>query len=403
MAPAAKKNVANPGLTDALARPENKACADCGVRGASWASVNLGVFVCMECAAIHRKIGVHISVVKSTTLDTWKPKWIETCTKVGNRIATDYYEHKLPVNFPRPGQPGGTPLSMEEWIRSKYERMDYASTSRGRTCPTPGELVSEDRNPDDYSREEEQTRSCDTGADRPSSSGSGNSQRSDEREVAACPPACPPADSTGWATFKSEDTVVLDLLMEYYARVGRAKSRDQLNVIVERFKGREETLYKELEKKYAQPVRRVAAPLSVLPSSPLCTVTSPSAVGPTVIAAGILIPDVFQAEAEVAQRQQTSQEQQINCLNNNLSALYQQSAPVQPVLAANGANYSDLMNMQPSMEGQQVAWMQQMSAMQQMAAMQQTQQMAAMQQTQQMMAMQQMQHMQQMQQGFGAH
>jgi hypothetical protein len=29
----------------------------------SWASINLGIFICMRCAGIHRGLGVHISKV----------------------------------------------------------------------------------------------------------------------------------------------------------------------------------------------------------------------------------------------------------------------------------------------------------------------------------------------------
>jgi len=409
MAPPAKKNLTNPGLTEALARPENKVCADCGAKGAAtWASVNLGVFVCMECSAIHRKIGVHISSVKSCTLDTWQPKWIETCTKVGNRIGNDYYEHKLPAQFPRPGQAGGTSLSMEEWIRSKYERTDYAPTSvTGRVCLSPSELCKDGQNPDVYSREEsiEKTSSTkkesDDASDRPSSRGSGGSRRSEENK----PVEFPAVASTAWAT----STATFQLLTEYYARVGQAKTRDQLALIVDRYKDKEDTLFEQLEKKYGQPVRR--APLTS--SSEALATPVAGTVQPSAVPAPLLIPDVFQVEAEMAKRHQSSQEQQMSCLKHNLSALYQQSAEPKQILAANGANYTDLIGMTPCVHEQQMAGMQQMPQMmqtqpssqeQQMAAMQQMQRMQQMQQMQpsvqeqQMAAMQQMQHMNAMQQ-----
>jgi ADP-ribosylation factor GTPase-activating protein 2/3 len=50
----------------------NKSCADCAKPSPIWASVTFGFFICAECAAKHRELGVQISKVKSTMLDTWE-------------------------------------------------------------------------------------------------------------------------------------------------------------------------------------------------------------------------------------------------------------------------------------------------------------------------------------------
>ena len=53
-------------LKGLLAIPENQKCADCGVGIGHdcWASINIGMFICLPCSGIHRNLGVHITKVK---------------------------------------------------------------------------------------------------------------------------------------------------------------------------------------------------------------------------------------------------------------------------------------------------------------------------------------------------
>ena len=41
----------------------------------------LGVFLCMRCAALHRKLGTHITKVKSLSMDSWSNEQVEVCCK----------------------------------------------------------------------------------------------------------------------------------------------------------------------------------------------------------------------------------------------------------------------------------------------------------------------------------
>ncbi|XP_041840098.1 stromal membrane-associated protein 1-like [Melanotaenia boesemani] len=110
-------------LSKMLREEDNKYCADCEAKGPRWASWNLGVFICIRCAGIHRNLGVHISRVKSVNLDQWTSEQIQSIQEMGNTKARQLYEANLPDSFRRPQ----TDQAVEFFIRDKYERKKYYS------------------------------------------------------------------------------------------------------------------------------------------------------------------------------------------------------------------------------------------------------------------------------------
>ena len=79
-------------LKELRQKKSNKICADCGKLPTTWSSVNIGIFLCEECAQIHRGIGTHISKVKSCMGSyLWHPDEILNLKNIGNKKANKKY------------------------------------------------------------------------------------------------------------------------------------------------------------------------------------------------------------------------------------------------------------------------------------------------------------------------
>jgi hypothetical protein len=129
--------------------PENRLCADCGMRGTVWASVNLGVFLCMTCGAHHRSLGTHISKPKGCTgTYWWGPDELEQMRSIGNANARSLYGAAHPAT----GITNADAFAWKEFLMDKYVHRKFARSedqhsttlqNQKKSLPQPGHDINE--------------------------------------------------------------------------------------------------------------------------------------------------------------------------------------------------------------------------------------------------------------------
>ncbi|PKY07267.1 ArfGap-domain-containing protein [Aspergillus campestris IBT 28561] len=71
----------------------NDRCCDCGAPSPQWASPKFGTFICLNCAGTHRGLGVHISFVRSITMDAFKTGEIARMEHGGNEPWKTFFDN----------------------------------------------------------------------------------------------------------------------------------------------------------------------------------------------------------------------------------------------------------------------------------------------------------------------
>ncbi|XP_038555312.1 arf-GAP with Rho-GAP domain, ANK repeat and PH domain-containing protein 3 [Micropterus salmoides] len=103
----------------------NRMCADCKALNPDWASINLCVVICKNCAGQHRGLGTMVSKVQSLKLDTsvWSNEIVQLFIMLGNDRANDFWGARLSASAELDCD--ASPEQRREFITQKYKEGRY--------------------------------------------------------------------------------------------------------------------------------------------------------------------------------------------------------------------------------------------------------------------------------------
>mmetsp|Transcript_30468 Transcript_30468/g.84039 ORF Transcript_30468/g.84039 Transcript_30468/m.84039 type:complete len:252 (-) Transcript_30468:13-768(-) len=122
--------------------PANRTCCDGGAAAPEWTSVSHGIYISIGSAGVHRSLGVGVSFVQSTSMDSWKPVHLKMMELGGNRRFAEFLrQHGVPEDLPI-RQKYSTRAA--QWYRENLRAMAEGTSPPPPLAPGEGCLPADD-------------------------------------------------------------------------------------------------------------------------------------------------------------------------------------------------------------------------------------------------------------------